>query len=344
MTQKKTSPKKTVPRKTSTKKAAPKTNVAPKSALVTKVASKKAAPKKTTIKRASTKKVTLKNATQQKSQTKKAAPKKVATRTATSAKKQHQPKAPALLGHMRDNFKRSLHTIQKDNERAIKRKRTGKEIAVIVMAIIVVISILLPSFASFVSGNKSQTVTSFSSAQEIYKPKVDELQEKFDQDPTNAEAALSLANEEYRYGTNAIEYASTDDEKSEADAIMQKAVDDFTTYLNLAGSLTTFDEKNAVVTRALCNLYLGDASLATQQLKDLLKETNFAPAWQGLGMLYESQGNNNQAIEAYQNAIAAPQEANQNVTSFCESRLKVLKAENANSSGGAAALNNQLVS
>lgn len=344
MTQKKTSAKKTVPRRTSTKKAAPKKKTTPASASVKNTASKKTAPKKATTKKASSNKVAPKNATQKKSQRKKDVPKKGATRTAASAKKQHRLEAPALLGHMRDNFRRSLHTIQKDNKRAIKRKRTGKEIAVIVMAVIVVVSILLPSFATFVSGNKSQTATSFSSAQEIYKPKVDELQTKFDQDPTNAEAALNLANEEYLYGSNAINYASTDDEKSEADAIMRKAVDDFTTYLNLAGSLTTFDEKNAVVTRALCNLYLGDDTLAIQQLKDLLKETNFAPAWQGLGMIYESQGNNNQAIEAYQNAIAAPQESNQNVTSYCESRLKVLKAENANSSGGAAALNNQLVS
>lgn len=263
---------------------------------------------------------------------------------AQTKKKQPQKKASALLSHMRENFKRSLYSIQKDNKRAIKRKRTGKEIAVIIMAIIVVISILLPSFASFVSGNTAETPTSFSSTQEIFKPKVDELQAKFNEDPSNAEVALDLANEEYLYGTNAINFASTDDEKSQADAIMQKAVDDFTTYLNLAGALTTFDEKNAVVTRALCNLYLDNDSLAIQQLKDLLKETNFAPAWQGLGMIYESLGNNNQAIEAYQNAIVAPQEANQNVTSYCESRLKVLKAKNANSSGGAAALNSQLVS
>lgn len=253
-------------------------------------------------------------------------------------------KLQELFKHMYQNFRLSLHSIQKDNERAMKRKRTGKEIAVIVIAIIMVVSILLPSFAVFLGNKQNATPTSFSSTVDIYTPQIETLQKKLEENPTSATDALALANEQYNYGRYAMVYAQTDEEKTQANQIMQTAADDFTHYLDLAGELVTFDEKNAVVTRALCNLYLDNATNAIRQLKDLLKETNFAPAWQGLGMIYESQGDTNKAIEAYQNALDAPQEAQQDVTSYCEQRLKALKAANANESGGAAALNNQLLS
>ena len=251
-------------------------------------------------------------------------------------------KTSELLGFMKANFKHSFKTVVKDNERAIKRKRTGKEIAVIAISIIMVVSILLPSFTMLFGGDKAETPSSFSQTTEIYQPKIDELQRKIADNPSSATDQLALADTTYRYGQYAMQYASTDDEETQAKSIMQDAAAEYAAYLDLAGSLETYEEKNAVVSRAFCNLYIGNDDEAIQQLQDLLKETNFAPAWQALGMIYESEGKNNQAIEAYQKAIDAPQDSKQDVTSYCQSRIKALKDEKAQSSGGAPALNAQL--
>lgn len=254
----------------------------------------------------------------------------------------HPFKKPEIIELMHANFKHSLKSMADDNGRAIKRKRTGKEIAVIAISIAMIVSILLPSFTVLFGKNQSEAPNSFTQTQEMYQPKIDELQKKVASNPSSADDRLDLADTTYRYGQYAMQLAATDEETNQAKNIMKEAAEEYTAYLSLVRSLETYEEKNAVVSRALCNLYIENDNVAVQQLQDLLKETNFAPAWQALGMIYESGGKNNQAIDAYQKAIESPQDPQQDVTSYCQSRINALKAANAESSGGAPALNAQL--
>lgn len=331
--------------KASAKKSTIKTRTQSNAKKPTKASSQSSTKKKTTAQKAAAKKPTKQQTANIKSvagqlANQKSALQKVVQKKSKNAKKDF--KKPGLLAFMKANFKHSFKTVVKDNERAIKRKRTGKEIAVIAISIIMVVSILLPSFTMLFGGDKTKTPSSFSQTNEIYQPKIDELQRKIADNPSSATDQLALADTTYRYGQYAMQYASTDDEETQAKSIMQAAAAEYAAYLALAGSLETYEEKNAVVSRAFCNLYVGNDDEAIQQLQDLLKETNFAPAWQALGMIYESKGKNNQAIEAYQKAIDAPQDSKQDVTPYCQSRIKALKDENAQSSGGAPALNAQL--
>lgn len=227
-----------------------------------------------------------------------------------------------------------------------RRKRTGKEIAVIVVSVIMVVSILLPSFSQiFATGGSGSTApASYEEAASTYGPQVEERRADLEKHPDDQAAMLRLANAYYEWGIYATSYASGDDETAKASELLKNAEATYTDYLDAVGSLDSDDTRGAAINRAYCYYYEGEKDKATELLADLANETNSATVWANLGMMYEKNGDTSQAEAAYQKAIdeAGSSEADQSVRSYSESQLKNLRANAQASSGGAAGLASKL--
>ena len=106
-----------------------------------------------------------------------------------------------------------------------RKKPTGKEIAVVVISIIMVISILLPSFAQiFAAPRTSQSFpTSFDDAASRYQPQVDEAKAALQVNSQDAAQELKLADAYFNWASYASIYAGNEDEQAEADAAAENA-------------------------------------------------------------------------------------------------------------------------
>lgn len=225
-----------------------------------------------------------------------------------------------------------------------RKKPTGKEVAVVVVSVIMVVSILLPSFSQIFASQPttSSAPTSFDGAASKYRPEVDSAKEAVDRDGGDKAAQLKLAQACYQWGIYAESYAGNDDEQSEAKELLDQARQAFGAYLNLEGSLESDEARNAAVDRALCDYYAGDTAACIESLKPVADETNYAPAWANLGMMYQNQGSTQDAMDAYQHGIDADPDGAAGVKSYCEQMLSSLKGSAASESGGAEALSQKL--
>lgn len=225
-----------------------------------------------------------------------------------------------------------------------RRTPTGKEVAVVVVSVIMVISILLPSFSQIFAtqSTSSQYPTSFDDAATRYQPQVDQAKQAVDANPDDKAAELKLAQASYEWGMYAQAYAGNDDEVDEANNLFTEASNAYGRYLDLEGSLDSDEAKDAAVDRALCQYYAGDTDKCIEQLKTLADETNYASAWANLGMMYENQGNTQEAMTAFQKCIEADPDNKAGLKSYSESQLSSLRSSAAESSGGAQALTQKL--
>ena len=106
-----------------------------------------------------------------------------------------------------------------------RKKPTGKEVAVVVVSVIMVVSILLPSFSQIFASQPttSSAPTSFDGAASKYRPEVDSAKEAVDRDGGDKAAQLKLAQAYYQWGIYAESYAGNDDEQSEAKELLDQA-------------------------------------------------------------------------------------------------------------------------
>jgi cytochrome c-type biogenesis protein CcmH/NrfG len=217
-----------------------------------------------------------------------------------------------------------------------RTKRTAKEIAVIVVSIIVVITMLLPSFTyMFAQDNTSSFPTSFENAQEMYEPVVETYQKKVDKNADNTEAWYNLGMAYYVWAQYANMWASGDEQEAEVKELYSKGGDALATYLEKVGSLDTDEAKEAAVQQALCLFYSGDSEAALSKLQTVADETNFASAWSNIGMIYESLDDTTKAKEAYNKAIEADPDDEASQKTYAESRLSALETEEAEAAAAA---------
>lgn len=188
-------------------------------------------------------------------------------------------------------------------------------VAVILVSIIMVGSILLPSLSAIISGMQASssssstddaTTTTTAATTNSYMDQLDSrysstassLESKLESNPDDAATLINLANTYLTWGDTAQNYASTDEEKAHVTELLQKAEGYFDEYLK------NNDANAAHVNRALCQYYLGDVSDAVSALEDFVaKVADYAPAWANLGMMYQEQGNTDQAEDAYNKAL-----------------------------------------
>lgn len=229
-----------------------------------------------------------------------------------------------------------------------KKKRGPKEIAVIIISVIVALSLMLPSLALIFGQGTSSTTqgesipTSFEGLEERYQPVVDQYQADLDADPDDANAEYRLGTAYFEWASYARFFAGTDEQKEQVDEMFSSATKALTTFIEQQGGYTTNTAKQAAVSKALCAFYQDDAAQAIEQLQTLGDETDYAPAWANLGMVYESEDDDAKAIAAYEKGIAADPDGGLSARSYCEERIKAIKSEAAASTGGAQGLQDKL--
>ncbi len=225
-----------------------------------------------------------------------------------------------------------------------RKKPTGKEIAVVVISIIMVISILLPSFAQiFAAPRTSQSFpTSFDDAASRYQPQVDEAKAALQVDSQDAAQELKLADAYFNWASYVSIYAGNEDEQAEVTQLYKEAATAYASYIDQVGSLDTDQAKNASINESLSLYYSGNTAQGVTGLEDLAKETNYASAWANLAMMYESRGEAAKAADAYEKGAQADTSSQGAVKKYCEDALSRLRSSAAASSGGASALSEKL--
>lgn len=224
----------------------------------------------------------------------------------------------------------------------------GAKVALTVFAVLMALSMMLPSIAAIVgtsssqdSSSQSQSADSSSSADssdgttdavaqadEKYQPLVEALEAKLSSDPQNLATLLNLGKDYMAWGVTVRYSGSTDASTSHANELLEKAISYYDQYLALK------DSGAVRVDRALCQYYEEETSEATAALEQLTQDMpDYGPAWANLGMLYESAGNSDQAREAYQKAQEADADDEYGAKTYATQRISAMDSAASSSAG-----------
>lgn len=231
-------------------------------------------------------------------------------------------------------------------QQAKERKKKITGIAIGVFAVIMALSMMLPSL-TYIFGNNSgqteqqeqeaqqqeeqaqsedgeetETLTGIDLVDSNYAAVVDPLEAKLAENPKDLATLLSLGNNYMSWASEASGYAADDAASAHVNELYQQAIDYFDQYLKLNDS--------AVVkaNRAMCLLYSGDADAALAALQKLTEEApDYGPAWANIGLIREYQGDQEAAKEAYQKAIDADPNDEYGAKSYANRRLAAMAAQ-----------------
>ena len=224
----------------------------------------------------------------------------------------------------------------------------GAKVALTVFAVLMALSMMLPSIAAIIgtsspqdSSSQSQSADSGSSsdssdgttdavaqADEKYQPLVDALETKLSSDSQNLATLLNLGKDYMAWGVTVRYSGSTDASTSHANELLEKAISYYDQYLALK------DPGAVRVDRALCQYYEEETSEATAALEQLTQDMpDYGPAWANLGMLYESAGNSDQAREAYQKAQEADADDEYGAKTYATQRISAMDSAASSSAG-----------
>jgi|GEM_PF-172119 hypothetical protein len=219
------------------------------------------------------------------------------------------------------------------------KKRT-KEIAVAVFAVIIGVSMMLPSLAYIFTGhgpsgqgsNSSQSSDSTNSSESAsddggstgsgntdssnegakndiasiddrYQKPISSLEDKLasaTDDTSKLPTLLGLGDDYLQWALAASRQASDDAGKAHVSELYGKAIDYYRQYLAI-------NDSGAVKVKiSQCQLYRGDTDAAVQTLEALTQASpDYGPAWVYLGVTYAQKGDNTKAINALKRAEAA---------------------------------------
>ena len=224
------------------------------------------------------------------------------------------------------------------------RKKRFTTIIIVVFAIIMALSMMLPSLSSIFtstdstsstseeqdastsdtssSDSSSSTTSTMDSIDQQYESTVSSLEKELEDDPENLATLLNLGNDYMSWGYTASQYASTDDENAHVDELLDKAISYYDQYLELN------DSDVVKVDRALCTYYKGDVDEAQAELEQITTDSpDCAIAWANLGMVYESNGADYSAKKAYEKAEETDPDDEYGAKSYAEERLDALQSE-----------------
>ena len=277
-------------------------------------------------------------------------------------------------------------TVEKEEpskaEIAKARKQKIIAVAVGVFAVIMALSMTLPSL-TYIFGNNDQsqeqaaaeaeqkeaeaaeesedgadenseetTATGMDAIDANYKAVIDPLEAKLKENDQDLATLLNLGNDYMSWASDASSYATDDAGVEHVNDLYKKAMDYFDRYLELNDSVVV------KASRAMCQLYSGDTDGALEALQALTKEApDYGPAWANIGLIHEYKGEQDEAKEAYQKAIEADPDDEYGAKSYANRRLAAMAAqsgskltdeaaesasEDANDSTGAQALEDAL--
>lgn len=224
-----------------------------------------------------------------------------------------------------------------------ERKSRLTKIAVIVFAVIMALSMMLPSLASIftsdsadqASGETSEEAdsggsdatsaetTSMATVDATYTSEVNDLLARVEEDENDLAALLNLGNDYLQWAYTASFYASTDEENAHVTELYDNAIEYYDRYLALN------DSNAAAVDRALAQYYKGDVDGAIAYLEERAQGAGaeYGPVWANLGMMYESQSRTDDAENAYNMAMQTDPDDEYGAYSYASERLASLNGE-----------------
>ena len=190
--------------------------------------------------------------------------------------------------------------VAKKRERRPGELSTFQKAVVIVFIVIFALSTLAGALASVFQSTQNQSIEyNVDYVDSQYADYVADLESQLETDPENADTLLATARACSSWGSSVMMLAANDDEASHGTELMQRAVGYYDRYLAIDNA------SDARAERAMCEYYLGDAETATADLEAVTTDDpEYAPAWYDLGSLYEAQGLTDDALAAYQKAVA----------------------------------------
>lgn len=210
------------------------------------------------------------------------------------------------------------------------RKKAIRNVAISAFAVLLVLSMMVPSLASIVSGARNAKAVSEAqdaittgqvTAEQIdamYGSGVDELEKTLSESPNDLDTLMQLGNQYLNWGYAAGAYVADDGAAEHSAELFAKAQEYFDRYLAIE------DNADVKVNRALCDLYSGNITAAQEGLEAIVADDpECASAWANLGMIYEMT-NPDAAALAYERAIAADPDDATGAKSYAQARLDAL--------------------
>lgn len=231
---------------------------------------------------------------------------------------------------MASNAKKDKKQSGKKGDEAAEKRKPGElsrfqKIVIVAFIVIFALSTLAGALASVV-----QTQTSEESSEETQETSVEtidgnyegivaDLESKVAENAEDKASLLSLGRYCFSWGANVSAHAATDEETAHANELFDKAIGYYDQYLALE------DSPAARVDRALCQYYKGDAEAAATELTEVTTNSpDYAPGWANLGMLYESQGLNDDARAAYEKASELDPDNEYGAYSYAQQRISAM--------------------
>lgn len=208
---------------------------------------------------------------------------------------------------------------------------TGSKAVIAAFAVILALSMMLPSLAGLFGGDGSNAnPTTIEEIDSRYGEIAEPLEEKVAADPTDMESVLELGKTYMNWGYNVSYLASVDNETLHANELFDKAIKMFDSYL----ASDPEDAGQTKVDRALCLLYAGETSTARTALETITSEDpENAVAWANLGLVCEISGDTEAARTAYSAAIEHDPDNAQGAKSYASQRLLALNTSGSSSEG-----------
>ena len=229
----------------------------------------------------------------------------------------------------------------------------GTKIVIGIFAVIMALSMMLPSLAPIFAGDSdsaeqtddtqqtdanSQTETDTKDDATANVPDNDTLKnlaeqnadevkkfvKRLEEDPNNLAALLNLGQTYMDWGYSAQYSSTTDEEKAYSNDLLTKAVEYFDRYLALA------DSDAVQVQKLSAQYYLGNTEESVNAMKQITEQKPDYPlAWAHLGLFYEWQYDFTNATDAYKKAAAADPNDEYGVKSFAEEHIASINSYSA---------------
>ena len=212
-----------------------------------------------------------------------------------------------------------------------KDKGKGKKVAIIIFAIFMSISMMVPSLSAIINGIQQQKqqdehkLTAEQVDADMSK-RIDELKAKVDKEPKEAQNWIDLGNGYLRWASFDQMFASEKKDQGTLTKLFSQAMAAFEKGRSLGGS------PQAEIGMSSCLYQQGKVEEAINLLETYNKEKKEdARVLRSLGTLYEAEGERNKAISAYKRIIEIDPTNQMGQKKFAQGRLEAMAKEAAES-------------
>lgn len=225
------------------------------------------------------------------------------------------------------------------------RKEKLTKVLIAAFALIMALSMVLPSLAPIFSNSSSEDASNSSTTEEDasgsatttttvadidaqYQGLVDELEADLKENKDDLADILNLGNNYLQWAYQAGMYATTDEETAHVTDLYNQSISYYDRYLKLN------DSPAAHVDRALAQYYSGSTDDAIAYLVDYTAAdgAEYAPAWANLGMMYQYTSDTDNATTCYNKAMEIDPDDETGAYSYANSMLASMNSSSSSSS------------